>query len=288
LSRKAPAVFPAPVRSLKLNKLPPMAMQGAQMVRSSVKTVLSMLALTGAIHAGGAAAAEVIRVQGSSTVSSRVMLPFKDAIEQKSGQKLDVVSSKSAAGLLALFEGKAEVAMTSAAIEDEAKSVLQLMPSADMGALRSFEIGRTRAALAINPKNVVRKVSAEQLQGVLSHRIVNWKELGGADLPIRIVAVRTGGGVLTTVESQVLGGKSIDNPQMIKVNNGSQVVKVVEQEEGALGIAQMSLVKAARLAELETVKPIEQRLFLVTRGQPSAAVQSMMEAARQIASKELQ
>jgi phosphate transport system substrate-binding protein len=268
-----------------------MAMQGAQMVRSSVKTILSLIALTGALHLGGAAsgkASEVIRVQGSSTVSSRVMVPFKDAIEQKSGQKLDVVSSKSAAGLLALFEGNTEVAMTSAAIEDEAKSVLQLMPSADIGALRSFEIGRTRASLALNPKNTVRKVSAEQLRGILSHKIVNWKELGGADLPIRIVAVRAGGGVLTTVENQVLGGKSVDNPQMIKVNNGSQVVKVVEQEEGALGIAQVSLVKAARLSELETDKPIEQRLFLVTRGQPTAAIQSVLEAAKLVASKELQ
>jgi hypothetical protein len=74
---------------------------------------------------------------------------------------------------------------------------------------------------------------------------------------------------------------------MIKVNNGSQVIKVVQQEEGALGIAQLGLVAEAKLPELGTEKPIEQRLFLITKDTPTAPLQKVIEAARDVASREL-
>lgn len=228
-----------------------------------------------------------IIVQGSSTVSSRLFVPFKSAIEEKSGQKIIVNSSKSGAGLLALLEGQAQLAMISSPLEEELPALRKALPDGDFGALRSFEIGRTRAAFAIHPKNKASAVKLDQLRDILTGKIANWKEIGGADLPIRLVIVRQGGGVLSTVEAQLTGGKDIDGPHTIKVNNGTQVIKVVQQEEGALGIAQLGLVSEAKLPELQTEKPIEQRLYLISKNEPAGPLQKVIEAAREIASREL-
>jgi phosphate transport system substrate-binding protein len=244
---------------------------------------ISLIAISG--HA--ALASEGIVIQGSSTVSSRLFVPFKAAIEEKSGQKIAVTSSKSSAGLISLLEGQAQLAMMSSPLEEEIPNVQKILPNGEFGALRAFEIGRTRAAFAIHPKNTTKPVSMSQLKDVLTGKISNWKELGGPDLPIRLVVVRQGGGVLSTVEAQLNGGKDIDVPNMIKVNNGSQVIKVVQQEEGALGIAQLGLVTEAKLPELGTEKPIEQRLFLIAKNEPGAPLQKVIEAAREIASREL-
>ena len=69
----------------------------------------------------------------------------------------------------------------------------------------------------------------------------------------------------------------------IRVAFGAQVVKVVEQEPRALGIAQLGLVKELQLPELMTDQVIEQELSLVTRGDPTPAQQDVINAVRQVA-----
>jgi phosphate transport system substrate-binding protein len=251
------------------------------MAATAVASTLSCLAIA------TVSAAESVMIQGSSTVSGRLLTPYKDTIEAKSGQKLEVIASKSAAGLVALLEGKSDLAMTSAPLDAEMSAVRQLLPTADFSALSSTEVGKTRVAFALNAKNAVRSATLDQVRDILTGKLTNWKELGGTDLPIRVVAVRLGGGLQTTVENELLGGKPVDGAHVIKVNNGSQIIKVVEQEPGALGIAQLGLVNDAKLPELVTNRPIEQRLFLVTKSKPSERVQSVVDAARFVADKEL-
>jgi phosphate transport system substrate-binding protein len=253
----------------------------ARLLAATAVVAVSGLSITGAL------AADSVMIQGSSTVSGRLLTPFKDAIEARSGQKLEIVASKSAAGLVALLEGKADLAMTSAPLDAEAAAVRQMMPAADVSELRSTEVGKTRVAFALNAKNSVKSATLDQVRDILTGKLTNWKELGGADLPIRVVAVRLGGGLQTTVENQLLGGKPVDGAHVIKVNNGSQITKIVEQEPGALGIAQLGLVTEAKLPELATNQQIEQRLFLVTKSKPSEQVQKVVDAARHVADKEL-
>jgi phosphate transport system substrate-binding protein len=249
--------------------------------------VSAAVTLASSLSVSPAVAAETVTIQGSSTVSNRLLIPFKDMIEAKSAQKLEITASKSAAGLVALLEGKADLAMTSAPLEVELVTVKELLPNANAATLHSTEVGKTRVAFAINSSNTAKTATLDQVKDILQGKLTNWKELGGPDLAIRVVAVRLGGGVLTTLENQLLDGKPVDGPHVIKVNNGSQVIKVVEQEPGAIGIAQLGLVKDAKLPELATNRAIEQRLFLVTKINPPQRVQSVVEAARFVADKEL-
>ena len=76
---------------------------------------------------------------------------------------------------------------------------------------------------------------------MLTGEISNWRQLGGPDLPIRIVAVREGGGVLASVEATLLGGAHISARDVIRVQVGTQIVKVVAQEPGAFGITSSRL-----------------------------------------------
>jgi ABC-type phosphate transport system substrate-binding protein len=120
---------------------------------------------------------------------------------------------------------------------------------------------------------------------VLLGHVTNWKALGGQDRDIRIVAVGGGGGVMTTVESVILNGVSIEIPNVLYIKTATQVVRVVEQEPAAMGFAQLALVKQRDIPELVTDKPIEQVLSFVTFGPPSPAAQSVIDTARKIADK---
>ena len=115
--------------------------------------------------------------------------------------------------------------------------------------------------------------------------IKNWSELGGADLPIRVILVGGGGGVTTIIESELLGGLQAEGPHIIYVKTPVQLVQVVEQEPGAVGFAQLALAKQKGLPELVTEQPIEQVLSLVTLGDPTPHMNDIISAARRIAQK---
>jgi phosphate transport system substrate-binding protein len=231
--------------------------------------------------------ADALVVQGSTTFAANLMALHQAAIEAKAGHKVIVIPNKSSTGLIALIEGRADFAMISTKIENEIALLRITNPNIPFERLRSFEVYRTRMAFAVHPTNPVHSVSPQTMRRVLLGEIKNWQELGGADLPIRVVMVRDGGGVQLSVETQLLGGAHIrpDNP--IRVQISSQVVKVVEQEPGALGLAQLGKLREHRLPELTINIPIEQQLNLVTLGEPTPVMRAVIDAARSVAIENL-
>ena len=141
----------------------------------------------------------------------------------------------------------------------------------------------TNKTVVIHPDNPVRTARLRDIGKILTGEISNWKQLGGPDLPIRVVAVREGGGVLATVEARLLGPAHIAAPDAIRVQVGTQIVRVVAQEPGAIGITQLAIVKSSSAVEITTDEPIEQVLSLVSLDDPSPAASATIEAFRRIA-----
>jgi phosphate transport system substrate-binding protein len=232
-----------------------------------------------------AANAETLILQGSSTVSRRLLETHQQEIEQSSGHTLTVIPSRSSTGVIALLEGRAQMAMISGPLTGEIDTIRRERKDLSFERLRSFELGRTRVAIAVHPSNTVRSATWETLASVLTGQVDSWKTLGGPDEPIRVVLSGPGGGVTVAVESVLLKGNRVSAPRTIYLKSGLQVVRVVEQEPNAIAFAQLSLVKTRAIPEIQTEKPIEQVLSLVTLGQPSPAMLSVIDSMRNVAAK---
>lgn len=230
------------------------------------------------------AGAQTFVIQGSTTFTHRIMEPYQDAIEAASGHKLTVVPNKSSLGLLALFDKRADFAMISGPLAGEIARLRPKHPELAFDHLRTFQIWSTRMAFAVNKKNPVRQLTSEQMRAILLGTTTNWREVGGSDLPIRVIHVRDGGGVQASIEQELLDGKSVSAPEAIPVQISSQVVKIVEQMPEGLGLSQLSIVKGANVAELKLDGAIEQHLTLITLGEPTPDMLKVIEAAREIAS----
>jgi len=229
------------------------------------------------------AAAETLVVQGSTTFYQQLMGPHQSDIEAKAGHKLKVITNKSSLGLFALFEQRANLAMISASLDSEIAALKISNPTLPFDRLRTFSIAQTRIAFAVHPSNAIHTASLANIRRILRGEINNWQQLGGADIPIRIVIVRGGGGVTTAVESALLNGQPIAAPGVIHVQNGAQVPQVVAQEPGAIGLAQLTLTQQHKLPELVTDRAVVQELNLITLGDPTPAMQAVIDAARSIA-----
>jgi ABC-type phosphate transport system substrate-binding protein len=233
------------------------------------------------------ARADTLVLQGSTTFTRLLLETHKSAIEAAAGHDLTVIPNKSTPGLIALLEGRAHMAMLSSSLPVEIEILAKAMPGLATHHLQVFPVFSTRVAMAVNPSNPIRKLSLESVRRVLLGEIRNWNALGGKDQRIRIVLVGGGGGVTTVVESELLSGKSVSTANAIYVKTPVQLVQVVEQEPGALGFAQLALVKQRELPELTTDKPVEQVLSLVTVRDPTPAMRSVINAIKAIAEKEM-
>jgi phosphate transport system substrate-binding protein len=235
------------------------------------------------VCAGLPARADNFVLQGSTTFVDRLITQHHAAIEEQSQHKLTVIPNKTVAGLLALVQGQAHFAMISTDLEAGKRQLAKHDRDIPLDRLKSFEIARTRIAIGVHPDNPVTSVSLHSLRGILSGEIRNWQDVGGSDLPIRVVFVRDGGGVQASAEEQVLDGKPINAADQIRVQTSAQVARIVEQEPGALGLAQLNVIRRSTAKELTTDRIIEQRLSLITLDEPNAPMRNVIETIRRVA-----
>jgi phosphate transport system substrate-binding protein len=230
----------------------------------------------------GTARSDNLVLQGSSTFATSIGRPLASAVEAQTRHHLEIIPNRSNLGLLALFEHRADLAMISTTLEQEVEILGRSNPALPFQRLKTFEIARTRAGLVIHPDNPVHSARLQDIGKILTSEIANWKQLGGPDLPIRVVAIREGGGVLASVEARLLGGSHISAPDMIRVQVGTQVVRVVAQEPGAIGVTQLTMVNSSSAVELITDEPIEQVLSLVSLDDPSPGATAIIDAFRRM------
>jgi phosphate transport system substrate-binding protein len=234
--------------------------------------------------ASWSAAADTLVVQGSTTFNRRVMLAHQAAIEIASGQTLTVVPTRSTPGLIALFEGKAQMAMISAPLASEVEELRKIAPTMPTERLHAFEIMATRIAIGVHPSNPIRQASLADIKRILLGEITNWKELGGPDLPIR-VALADGGGIVAVIKSELLEGKPLAAPNVLNVGSPDQLIQAMGQFPDVVGFAQLSLVQRRNLPEIVTDRPLQTTLSLVTLDEPTPAARAVIDAAHKLANQ---
>jgi len=236
----------------------------------------SLVALAGAVEA------QTISLNGSTTVAYMLVLPNKAAIEAASGQHIVVVGNGSQRGLSDLVAGRAEIAMISAPLKEEMARVDRRKPgSFDPTRLKAYVVGESRVAFVVHPTNPLRSLSNAKLSDILTGKITNWKDVGGADQPVMVVAAQPGDGARTLVEDRLLNGGALTKDARA-MPNAPQIPKVVAQVPGAIGVYTGGAL-ADSVAELTAEAPIAQPLTLVTMGAESPEIRRVISAVEQVA-----
>ena len=243
------------------------------MFHRAILGALCVAGLSLSAHAG------TVTVHGSTTVANAVLLPHKSAIEQSSGQNLEIVANGSSRGLTDVANGKSTLGMISAPLDTVVAKVNKKKPgSIDGSALKGHPIGETRVAFVIHPTNTLKNLTLAQVADVLSGKVKNWSAVGGPDAPVVVIVETKGGGVRSMVEKNVLKGGEIAAAKR-ELPNATQVVKVVSQVPQAIGIAASGSVTDAVHA-IETDEQIVQPLLLISKGEPTPEAAKVIEAAR--------
>jgi phosphate transport system substrate-binding protein len=220
--------------------------------------------------------ADELRVSGAATVGKGIIIPNQAAIEQETGLTLKMTVNGDGNGLKDLYAGRSDVFMVAAPMEVTEHTLNEASPgSVSIGDFQLMPVGKTIIRFVLNPANPVKSLSPAQVRDIFTGKTTSWKDVGGDDLPIVVVAEVPGQGTRTNVEAGFLGGEPI-TASARTMQALIQVIQVAAQLPTAISYG-----NPASLTPNVAIIPgieVEQRLGLATKGAPSADAQKFVAA----------
>jgi phosphate transport system substrate-binding protein len=242
----------------------------------------ALLLLTAAVAAQG----QVLEISGSTVVVKDTLGPAVAGIREATGIEIKANAMGSGRGMVALFEGKSGMAAISESLEEATASARTTMTEAGIRAavpanLQYHEIGRDRVAVFLHKDNPVQSLSKAQLKDVFSGKVRNWKEVGGADLPVKVFLSSPGSGTRATFQKIGLDGAEFSGDATDFRTSLAAIVEVTK-DRGGIAVAGPTLLDDARSPNLKVVStpPIERPVALVTVGKPSEPAQKVIDYLR--------
>jgi len=224
------------------------------------------------------AAAESISLVGGSTSIASVIGPVKAPFEKATGIALNATALGSKMALLKLDAGEAEVATAGHTFE-ELMGVIKkdnIILKNPIDSLRSVQLSHPAIyKIIVNSANPVTKLSKEQMEGIFTGKITNWKDVGGKDAQILCVVSNLSPGSNDVFSKTFLGGKKIPI-DTLDASNAVDLLQNVATNADAIGYLPAALIDAS-VKGVESVPMKSQPIILLTIGAPSPKVQKLID-----------
>lgn len=237
--------------------------------------------LAAVVLAAGPAASAEFPISGSTTVQTRILEPLASDILAATGLAIKVEGVGSGNGLKRLFGGQVPVAIISA----ELKDLLARANVADDGTYRQHVLLEDVIVPIVNASNPVAALSWEQLKGLYSGKIKNWSEVGGPNLPVRVVTSHPESATREVVWELVMAKADYHRSARIVYATKKEMVLVAESA-GAVGAVSQAFVdqyladiaRHGEPPEIKVVatKRISRPLAMVTKGEPDPQVAKLL------------
>jgi phosphate transport system substrate-binding protein len=170
------------------------------------------------------------RIKGSDTVLPLSQSEAENYKKVNSSSSVSVTGGGSGVGISALVAGTTDIAQASRKIKFDEKQKLQESGKTAKEVIIAYDA----LAVIVNPANKVVNLTREQLEGIFTGKIKNWKEIGGDDLKIVPYSRETSSGTYEFFKESVLKNKNYMNGIMSMPATGS-IVQSVSQTKGAIG-----------------------------------------------------
>jgi len=140
-----------------------------------------------------------------------------------------IAHSKTTESFYALVDGSAELLLVYAPSQDAFDYAAQMGVK-----LKMKPIGRDALVFLVNPKNAVQTLTRDQLIAIYTGKAVNWKDVGGADLPIVAYQRIENSGSQVMMEKQVMQGvPMMEAPTELRTDEMAELIDEVASFQDA-------------------------------------------------------
>jgi len=192
-----------------------------------------------AILASVSAAVVGQKIKGSDTCLPLSQKEAESFMKANSGSNVTVTGGGSGVGIAALIEGTTDIAQSSRAIKFDEKGKMQEGGKT----VKEVTVAYDALAIVVHPQNKVTNLTREQLEGIFTGKIKNWKDVGGDDLGIIPYARETSSGTYDFIKEYVLLNKNYASGIMSMPATGA-IIQSVSQTKGAVGYVGLAYLNA--------------------------------------------
>src|SRR5690554_4542896 len=169
-------------------------------------------------------------ISGSDTVLPVSQKEAESYMKENPSASVTITGGGSGVGISALLSGTVDIAQASRRIKFDEKLKLKQQGKEAEEVIIAYDA----LAVIVHPSNKVTELTREQLEGIFTGKITNWKELGGADLKIIPYSRETSSGTYEFFRQNVLKNKNYANGIMSMPATGA-IVQSIRQTAGAIG-----------------------------------------------------
>lgn len=245
--------------------------------RNPLLTLTAALVALTMVAPVAAQAATAIKISGSTTVQP---IATKLAAVYKSLNKGTVIvtGGGSSVGINDVLAGRVDVGMSSRDLKDSEKA---------KGAVET-PFARDALVVIVHPSNKVTNLTLDQIKGIYTGRITNWKQVGGVDRRIVVTGRTAASGTYEFFKESFLGGARQFRGTRQYASNG-MVRSAVAQNKGAIGYVGMPFVnRSVKALKVGGVAPTRTNalngtykhvryLYWVTKGAPAGAAKEFID-----------
>lgn len=178
----------------------------------------------------GVMAANAQKIKGSDTVLPLSQQEAESFMKKNPSASVTVTGGGSGVGISALLEGTTDIAQASRRMKFDEKQKLQNQGKK----VKEVIVAYDALAVVVNPANKVTNLTREQLEGIFTGKITNWKEVGGEDMKIVPYSRETSSGTYEFFKESVLKNKNYMNGIMSMPATGA-IVQSISQTKGGIG-----------------------------------------------------
>lgn len=254
------------------------------------KTLLSIVALTVAATVYGFLPLEVITVKGSDTMVILAQQWAETYQAKQPGVSIRVTGGGSGTGISALINGTTDICNASRPMSRSERQQLKTRYGSPGVEVRVAKDGIT---IYTNPSNPVKKLSTNQLKGIFTGEITNWKQLGGKDARIIMYGRENSSGTYVFFREHILENE--DYASSVQTLPGTAaVVNAVAKDQNGIGYGGYGYAKGVQVVQIsatdngtaytpseQTVAngtyPISRYLYCYLRNRPTGAVKTYID-----------
>jgi phosphate transport system substrate-binding protein len=196
------------------------------------------------------------------------------------GATITVSGGGSSTGLANVAAGTSDIGDSDVPVSDA--------PTINASALTDHQVAIVVFAIIVNPKTTVTNLTLKQAQDVFSGKVTNWKDVGGADLPVTLIERKPGSGTRLAFDKTVMRGTPESTTPASTQDSTQLVVQGVTGADGGVSYVSLASANATVTAlSLDGVKPGADTVkagqypafsheHMYTKGQGSALAQSFI------------
>lgn len=165
-------------------------------------------------------------IAGSTSVQPFIEKVAEHFMEENPGITVNVQGGGSTAGVQATMNRTCDIGASSR----------NLRPSEE--GLKTILIALDGIAVILHKDNPIEDLTVEQVRGIFTGKISNWRELGGMDKKIIPVTREEGSGTRASFEDMMMGEEAISDACLVQDSNGAvrEIIATTPQGVGYISV----------------------------------------------------